>query len=576
MSEVLEYIKQKKWVYQEVQSDHGLEARVQICPFCHKSGGHFYINLQTGVYLCHAGECGQAGTLYALKRHLNDVSPVTSFKSLQPQEEKTLPTEETEKIFIAHEALLKDRATMLYLWKRKFSLEAIKYFKLGIEINGDGSKWLIYPYFKGGMLKNAKKRTLPPSAKAFKRLFGGESILFNEDVLDDNTAKFPCDEIILTEGEADAISLWSNGCKAVVGATIGAGGIKAEWIDKLDRLQRIYFIYDSDEAGARGAYKFANRLGLERCYQIKLPSQYKDLNEYFIASHTLDDFLKLKAESKPFDVEGVKSLGGLIEKAIKSIYIGDTESEGISLPWLKLERLTGKWKMGDMVVLASRPKVGKTSFSINLLYYMATHGIPSLLYELEMTPERLMPRFVACHLGKDSKSVNNIEDLAKTHNDLKDIPLYFAYQYRKLNWKIVEDTIRMCYQRYGIKFMVFDNIHFLVRSEDQTREVSLLSNNLKLLAEELGIVIVAIERPRKTLRKIIGSEDLKDSADLEADADHIILLHREKVKDVETDQRITEGTFMPQTLVRVDGCRWDKGGDCMMIAHDEICRFEEM
>ncbi len=570
MSEVLDYILQKKWKYQEVSSEHGPEARIQICPFCH-SKDHFFINTQTGVYLCHAGNCGQAGTLYTLKKHMKDIASVTAFKDVQPHEEKVLPIEETEKIFLAHKTLLKDKPTLRYLWKRKFSLEAIKYFLLGLEEDSDGVKWLVYPYFKDGILKNAKKRTLPPASKAFRRLYGGESILFNEDIL-----KEKLDEVIITEGEADAISLWSVGFKAVIGATVGAGGVKSEWIDLLDCLPRVFFIYDTDEAGARGAYKFANRLGLERCYQIKLPSQYNDLNEYFISGHTLEDFLKLKAEAKPFDVEGVKSLGGLIEKAIKSIYIGDKESEGLELPWKKLEKLTGKWKMGDMVVLASRPKVGKTSFSINLLYYMSTHGIPSLLYELEMTPERLMPRFVACHMRKDSKLVNNIQDLATTYNDLKEIPLYFAYQYKKLNWKIVEDTIRMCYRRYGIRFMVFDNIHFLVRSEDQTREVSLLSNNLKLLAEELGIVIVAIERPRKTMRKIIGSEDLKDSADLEADADHIILLHREKVKDVEIDQRVTEGTFMPQTLVRVDACRWDKGGDCMMIAHDDICRFEEV
>jgi replicative DNA helicase len=145
-------------------------------------------------------------------------------------------------------------------------------------------------------------------------------------------------------------------------------------------------------------------------------------------------------------------------------------------------------------------------------------GVPSLIFSLEMRPERLMPRLVARHSHMDSKKVFAIEVLRKAYDELMDVPLYFAYVYKKPTYDVCADTIRSCVRRYGIQFVVFDNLHFLVRSvSDQVREVSLITQNFKLLAEELGIPIVLIARPRKGTNKIITNMDLKDSSDIEAD-----------------------------------------------------------
>ena len=575
MSDAIDYIKQKGWDYREVQSDKGNEANVKICPYCHSSDYHFYINLATGQFFCHHGSCNQAGSLYTLKKYLGDVMAVSSVKDMvtDPEEGKhTIHDEWFTKLFDAHRLLIHDPDAMAYLSKRVFHPSAISHFVLGLW-KENGINWLGYPYFRDGKLYNIKFRSLPPAEKAFKRIKGGQSLLFNEDVLEEDRI----DEIVITEGEADAVALWSVGWHAVVGATIGAGGIEARWIDKLDRLQRVYFVFDRDIAGSKGAYKFANRLGLERCYQIRLPHTVKDLNEFFIQGGTLEQFQTLKEQARPFDVEDVKPICELVEDQIKSLYINNQDEGKLDLPWKSVQKLTGRFEPGDLVVLGARPGVGKTMCAINFLHFYASLGIPSLIFELEMRPERLVPRLIGNHLHKDSKLVNNMVDLTTAYKQIKDFPLYFAYKYRKLSWQIVEDTIRMCARRYGPQFVVFDNIHFLSRGEDPTREVSLMVNNLKLLAEELAIVMLAIARPRKMgEKKIMSSEDLAWSADIEGDADYIILLHRDRVKDVEVDQRVTEGIFMPKTLVRVDKARWDKGGDCYLRAIDDQCRFEEM
>jgi len=166
--------------------------------------------------------------------------------------------------------------------------------------------------------------------------------------------------------------------------------------------------------------------------------------------------------------------------------------------------------------------------------------------------------------------------MSRVYKEMKDFPLYLAYVYKKPNFEFVADTIRMCVRRYGTKFVVFDNLHFLVRSmSDQVREVSVIVQGFKLLAEELGIPVLLIARPRKTSSRVIGNIDLKDSADIEGDADIIILLHREpKNRDKDTDNVIT-GIFESKCIVKVSKCRYAAGGDVYLDFKDSTCTITE-
>ncbi len=97
----------------------------------------------------------------------------------------------------------------------------------------------------------------------------------------------------------------------------------------------------------------------------------------------------------------------------------------------------------------------------------------------------------------------------------------------------------------------------------------------KLLAEELAIPILLIARPRKTNNKIITNEDLKDSADIESDADGVFLLHRESKKSQEGNYVGEDGIFAPELLVRVSKARYSSGGDAHLIMDDKQCRVSE-
>lgn len=559
--EILQFLDRKGWKY-KISGD---QAVLQICPFCKDGGGtHFYISLANGMHYCH--KCDAKGSMYSLKTFTGDLMQVRSFDQLVPEVEED-PSDLMGQVEVNHRELLVSPERLKYLLnERKFSMTAIKHFKLGLEQTAQGD-WLWYPYFKKGVAKNVKMRSLPPAEKAFRRWKGGESLLFNEDVLDETS-----EELFITEGESDCLALWSRGVKNVVGVTVGAKGIKSDWVDKLDKFGRIYFAYDTDLAGNAGAGKFATRLGLERCWRITLPTGCKDVNDFFRGGGTLDQWTELVLRASRFDVESVRHLSRVLQDSITNLYNKTDENEGLAFPWENVTRLAGRMMPGDLWVLASKPKVGKSTFSFNLAYEFAKKGIPVLFWSLEMRPERIMPRIVAMHLQKNSQDVNTFEDMTKAYADMKEYPFYFAYGYRKLDWTYISDTIRQCMRRYGIQFLVFDNLHFLCRSKDHmTQEISIMSQNFKLLAEEIGIPILLIARPKKTHGKMMEAEDLAWSGDIEADADAVLLLHREEKK--QEGMATIEGVFEEDLLVRINRIRYTSGGTTHLRMIDAEARI---
>jgi len=563
MSDAEEYLKLKNWKYKVVNGKRGPWLVTKFCPLCKSQDwDHFYIDPNSGYYVCH--RCGSKGSLLTLKEELGDIGSTVPFKSIEPEVKEGIPMTEVDN---AHKALLEHGEALRYLHRRKFSSEAIEHFKIGYS-EEKKNQWIWYPYIVDGIVKDIKKRSLV--GKEFIRV-GGESVFLNEDVF-----KEGLEDVIITEGESDCIALWSAGIHNVVGATIGAQGVNPKWIDLLDKVPRIFIAYDMDDAGVDGAYKLANRLGLERCFRIMLPMGIKDVNEFFQKKYTTDQFVLLVNQAKPFHVQYVSTVGEEVAKYMYRMMHKEIDQEGLRLPWGKIDRLLNGFGSGDLIAVAGMPGVGKTCFALNLAYLFAKDQVPTLFFELEMRPQRIIPRLVALHMGIDSDHINEVDTIQRAYKDLEKMPFLFAYHYKKPSFDFCADTIRKGFNRYGLKFIVFDNLHFLVRSaSDQTREVGLMVQNFKLLAEELGVPILLIARPRKTIHKIITNQDLKDSADIEGDSDTVILIHRDLKADVTPNYKGDEGIFVPKTLIRVSKARWGSGGDHWGIMDDKRCKFME-
>lgn len=574
--EIEKYLKRKRWIYSDRNPSQYI---VKTCPLCGDTKNHFYINKTTGQFLC--WKCDEQGNLYHLKKALGDTSPIVQpIKSSPIKIDKDKYNNLRRKVNGWHNALKANEAVQDIIKKKYgFGPRAIKRFKLGIRTVGKKKKtrWLVIPQYQNKKLSCVKYRTLPPSEKKFRREEGMSSVLFNIDRLDTSL-----DYVFLFEGEPDTITADAYlKLKNCLGVTVGARGFKEEWIDVLSDFSKIYVCYDSDIAGQRGAEKIAKRLGMNRCYNIELPVEDGEskieLNDWWQSGNNQKDFKNLVDLSKPFDILDIASFSSVLDDLQADLFFNKRlDQAGLVTQWDNVNQLIGSFVPGDLIVLSGPAKIGKSTFALNVLLHHALYGTPVLNYCLEMRPERIGAKMISYFRGVGRTNIS-IEDVTYVKTRFGRKPFYLAHS-TKFEVDQVFETIRDGVQRYGIELMVFDHLHFLIRSRDNTAQVvSATVRDFKLMAEELKIPVILICQPRKLNRAArMTTEDLRDSSAIGQDADTVIIIHRERIPEKDhtnvTDVA-NEQIFASEVDVVVDATRFNPGGIAKLYYNGEMSRY---
>ncbi len=550
MIKVLEYLTNKGWQHKKA----GNQFCLKVCPLCGDEKWHFYISASTGAWDCKV--CFSKGGLYQLKKELGDLNKeVKSVKRLIGMKEEPKPLDANVYLKI-HSDLLNNKKAMSYLKnKRGLNDDTIKHFKLGL-VKENGIEWLAVPHFIGSKLINIKYRSLPPADKKFKREPGKPSILFNEDCLYGDFS-----EVCITEGEVDAMSLWQAGFKNVVGTTAGAGSFPAEWHDKLEDSKMIYLCFDADDAGQKGSFTVADKLGFERCKNIRLPKGL-DLNDY-LKDHTREDFVRLVAQAKKFKVPDVLSIDDVFRRHDERRLNG-VDKEGIITEWANVNKHIGSFKPGNLIIISAIAKTGKTTFCLNLVHHNALMGKPCFFFCIEMNAEEIVLKLSQLHFNRPIEDLDSLSD--GDRESLSNIPIYFGTAIGSMDSKYVLEKIRSTVKRHDIELVVFDNLHYLVRdTRHVAQEIGIVTKGFKMLAEELEIPILLIAQPRKTQEGQMPSMmDLKDSSSIGTDSDQVIILWREVIRSKQTDPEELDNVMKAETVVRVDASRYGPGGQTVL------------
>lgn len=571
---VRDYLEEKG--FSPVESGDNLQIN---CPFCDDDRNRLGIHNVTGQWNCF--NCGEKGkTIISLQKKLSD-EKIESLELEKPKAKKAIHI--NQGLAAKFNKLLKkvDRKALEYLTTvRGFSKETIDHFQLG-SWKKSGHEYVAIPFWKRGTIVNFKYRALKYESKKWKwrRHAGGESCLFHHDVVDQKEHE----SIYITEAELDCVALYNAGIKNVVAVTTGAKKFRQEWYDELERFKKIYLVYDTDVDGQAGAEKAAARLGFDRCFNVVLPKPFKDVNNYFWnekekkpTGNTKKDFQLLVRDARRFEVKDTVSLKDALKELHKDIFLGDEdEIKGFDTPWWNVNKLMGGAKPGHLVVVTAPPKIGKTTFVWNWMRYLAKdQDIPCALYCCEMRPKRLAEKAVATQIPDFTKA----DDITKmmiqeTMFSLPSDMIYFGYPKEdSLTLDNVCEWAKKVVQRYGVKFICFDNLHFLVRGDDVKEKIGEVTRRFKLLAESLGIVFCLIVHPRKVGDKRMTADDLKDSSSIYQDLDTLIMIHRKRNNIDEEDlsdggdsrgkeqtAKTIFGNFDPLCEVHITG-RWCEGG----------------
>jgi replicative DNA helicase len=217
---------------------------------------------------------------------------------------------------------------------------------------------------------------------------------------------------------------------------------------------------------------------------------------------------------------------------------------------------SGGFAPGQMVVVAARPGIGKTTLGLGLARAAAIkNGLPVLVESLEMGEEELTNSILSAeariglhHIKQGTTDDAGVVRGARAIEKMNAAPLYLSDE-SDLSLPMLRGKVRHLVRTAGLRMVVIDYIQLMQAPKAETRqaEVAKLSRGLKLMAKEFGITVVVLAQlnrgPEQRTDKKPMKSDLRESGAIEQDADIVILLHREDAYDKES-ARAGEADFI--------------------------------
>jgi replicative DNA helicase len=264
-----------------------------------------------------------------------------------------------------------------------------------------------------------------------------------------------------------------------------------------------------------------------------------------------------EAESKVFAIseEGARGRQGFqdmpplltqVVERIDMLYNRDNPSDvtGVPTGFTDLDRMTSGLQPGDLVIIAGRPSMGKTSLAINMAEHVALEaGLPVGVFSMEMGASQLVMRMLGSvgRLDQHKVRTGRLADedwhkLTEAVGRLNDAPLHID-ETPALNALELRARARRLHRQYGkLGLIVVDYLQLMSASsqgENRATEISEISRSLKALAKELSVPVIALSQLNRSLEQRPNKRpvmsDLRESGAIEQDADVILFIYRDEV-----------------------------------------------
>lgn len=322
---------------------------------------------------------------------------------------------------------------------------------------------------------------------------------------------------------------------------------------KLDIVGGDFYLIRLTQKVASSAHiEFHARIILQKYIQRRLISISSDIieNAYDETSDVFD--LLDAAEAKLFEVtqgnlkKSSEGAGDLVKQALKKIQdISNQEGmSGLATGFTKLDALTSGWQPSDLVIIAARPGMGKTAFVISMAKNMAIDfEHPVAVFSLEMSSVQLITRMISSETGLTSEKLrkgnlepHEWEQLNVKVKRLSDAPI-FIDDTPSLSIFDLRAKARRLVSQHGVRIIVIDYLQLMTAGNatkgggNREQEISTISRNLKALAKELNIPVIALSQLSRAVETRGGSKrpllsDLRESGAIEQDADIVSFIYR--------------------------------------------------
>jgi len=241
-----------------------------------------------------------------------------------------------------------------------------------------------------------------------------------------------------------------------------------------------------------------------------------------------------------------------LDKKLKAAQLNPGGAQGLPTGFTRFDEMTNGLHAGDLIIVAGRPSMGKTSFAMNIAEYASLdRQLPTLIFSMEMSAEQLGIRVVSSfgRIDQQKLRTGEMDDMdwhkfSSAMGIIENAPL-FIDETGGLSPLDLRSRARRVAGRHGLSLIVVDYIQLMQvpGSENRTNEVSEISRSLKSLAKELNLPIIALSQLNRGLEnrdnKRPRMADLRESGGIEQDADVIVFIYRDEVYNKDTPDKGT-------------------------------------
>ena len=414
----------------------------------------------------------------------------------------------------------------------------------------ENRKPIIAPAVSAGSLVNLERGKIPPQAVDLEEAVIGAMLIDKKgvdeviDILQPEAFYKEANQHIFT-----AIHALFETSEPIDLLTVSAQLRKMGLLEKVGG--DFYLVQLSKKVSTSAHIEFHARIILQKFIQrslIKISNEI--IEDAFKESIDVFDLLDV-AESKLYDVtqgnikkssETAQNLVIQAKKRIEEIAKRDGLS-GVATGFEKLDALTSGWQPSDLIIIAARPGMGKTASTLSMARNIAvTKQTPVAFFSLEMSSVQLITRLISSETGLSSEKLrtgklasHEWEQLNVKVGDLERAPL-FIDDTPSLSIFDLRAKARRLSSQHGIKLIVVDYLQLMTagtsnKSGNREQEISTISRNLKALAKELNIPVIALSQLSRAVETRGGTKrpllsDLRESGAIEQDADIVSFIYR--------------------------------------------------
>ena len=315
-----------------------------------------------------------------------------------------------------------------------------------------------------------------------------------------------------------------------------------------------YLVYLTEKVSSSANIEYHARILMQKYIQRRLIKMSNEVIEEAYNDETDVFHLLDSAEEKLFSItqgnitRTSESAHNLVLQAIRKIeelHNRKEEFSGVPSGFTKVDELTAGWQPTDLIIVAARPAMGKTAFTLSMARNIAVDSkIPVAFFSLEMSSIQLITRLISSETGISSDKLRtgklteeDFERLTHKTQSLLEAPLYID-DTPSLSIFDLRAKARKMVSQHHVKIIFIDYLQLMTANAsgkgvgNREQEISTISRNLKALAKELDLPIIALSQLSRNVESRPGQQkrpqlsDLRESGAIEQDADIVSFIYR--------------------------------------------------